>query len=161
MIHHTLLINDEQHYGVNVNHDKSCVLLQLGDGLEQVRVQLTGSEVDKIVFLLLQKKKEITKEKMDDQKINHMIATEMLDWGFSEISDTYWLEFGVQIGTKASFNPLTNEFQGNKVISTLNLPCTTENLREYVLSLTDQEKKEMRNKYGPIQRQQAGIKYYT
>ena len=49
MIHHTLKTNSEQHYGINVNYDKTCVLLQLGDGLEQVRVQLTEGEVDKVV----------------------------------------------------------------------------------------------------------------
>ena len=52
MIHHTLKTNSDQHYGVNVNHDKSCVLLQLGEGFEQVRVQLTANEVDKIILII-------------------------------------------------------------------------------------------------------------
>lgn len=98
---------------------------------------------------------------MTDKQISHMIATEMLGWGYSQDSDTYWLEFGVEIGTATSFNPLTDEFQGDKVISTLELSCTKENLREYVLSLSEKQKKELRDKYGPIQREQAGIKYYT
>lgn len=60
MIHHTLKTNSDQHYGVNVNHDKSCVLLQLGEGFEQVRVQLTANEVDKIISNLQQKKEELS-----------------------------------------------------------------------------------------------------
>jgi hypothetical protein len=59
MIHHTLTTNSEQHYGVNVNHDKSRVLLQLGDGMEQVRVQLTANEVDQIISHLQQRRDEI------------------------------------------------------------------------------------------------------
>ncbi len=98
---------------------------------------------------------------MTDREICHMIATEMLGWAYARTSDTYWLEMGVEIGTAASFNPLTNEFQGDKVISTLELPCARENLKEYVLSLTEEQKRELRTKYGPIQRAENGIKYHV
>lgn len=59
MIHHTLKANNNQHYGINVNYDKTCVLLQLGDGFDQIRVQLTANEVDKIISHLQQKKEEL------------------------------------------------------------------------------------------------------
>jgi len=59
MIHHRLATNNEQHFGVNVNHEKTRVLLQLGDGMEQVRVQLTADEVDQVITHLQQRREEI------------------------------------------------------------------------------------------------------
>lgn len=59
MIHHTLTTNREQHYGVNSNCDKNRVLLQLGDGMEQVRVQLTADEVDQLITHLQHRRDEI------------------------------------------------------------------------------------------------------
>ncbi len=59
MIHHTLSTNSDQHYGVNVNCEKTHVLLQLGDELEQVRVQLTADEVDQIIIHLQIRRDEI------------------------------------------------------------------------------------------------------
>jgi hypothetical protein len=44
------------YYGVNLNHDHTRVLLQLGDDHDQVRVQLTPEEIDKICAELNQKK---------------------------------------------------------------------------------------------------------
>lgn len=49
----------EQHYGVNSNCDKNRVLLQLGDGMEQVRVQLTADEVDQLITHLQHRRDEI------------------------------------------------------------------------------------------------------
>lgn len=57
---HRRLSNPEQHYGVNVNFDRTHVLLQLGDESDQVRVRLTPDEVDEIIAELQKKKKEIT-----------------------------------------------------------------------------------------------------
>ena len=96
-----------------------------------------------------------------DREVEHMIATNMLGWGYAASSDTYWLEIGVQMGTASSFRPLSDEYQGNKVISELKLPCTRDNLKEYVLSLTAEEKRSYGLKYGDRQREASGIKYYT
>ena len=98
---------------------------------------------------------------MTDKEVQHMIATQLLGWGFARRSDTYWIDIGVEVGMASSFNPLTDEYQGNKVITDLELPCTLENLREYVLSLTDYEKAEIRKKYNPKKLAEAGIKMYT
>jgi hypothetical protein len=87
-----------------------------------------------------------------DREVNHIIATELLGWGYAQKSDTYWLEFGVEMGLASSFNPTTNEYQGNKVITELELPCTFENLKEFVLSLTTEQKREYFKKYDPKQR---------
>ncbi len=98
---------------------------------------------------------------MTDKEINRLIATQLLDWGYAQNSDTYWLEIGVQIGDASSFNPLSDRYQGEMVISTLELPCTFETLKDYVLSLSETERRAIGRKYGAIQREEAGIKYYV
>jgi hypothetical protein len=59
MIHKNLSAKPDTHYGTNINHDKTCVLLQLGDGMEQVRVRLTAEEVDRIITDLQNRKEEL------------------------------------------------------------------------------------------------------
>lgn len=60
MIHRKLSTNPDQHYGVSINTYGEKVLLQLGDQMEQVRVQLTPKEVDELISELLEKKKKIS-----------------------------------------------------------------------------------------------------
>ena len=95
---------------------------------------------------------------MTDDEVEHIIATQMLGWGYSESSKTYWLEMGVQMGLRSSFKPLSDEYQADKVISELKLPCTRENLKEYVLSLSSSERTAFGKEYGPRLREQSGIK---
>jgi hypothetical protein len=52
MIHKKLSSKPDTHYGTNINADKSHILLQLGDGLDQVRVKLTEKEVNQIIHNL-------------------------------------------------------------------------------------------------------------
>jgi hypothetical protein len=73
MIHHPLTTNKDQHYGVNINHDKTRVLLQLGDAIEQVRVQLTPEEVDCIIANLQLRKAEIRKAATSDYTIEGVV----------------------------------------------------------------------------------------
>ena len=61
MIHHILKGDKQQHYGINVNADKTHVLLQLGDKMDQIRVKLTPEEVDQIIANLKIRKEEILK----------------------------------------------------------------------------------------------------
>jgi hypothetical protein len=59
MKHINLSLKLDTHFGTGVNSDLGCVLLQLGDGLDQVRVRLTPQEVDRLVGDLLGRKLEI------------------------------------------------------------------------------------------------------
>jgi len=49
MKHTTLSADSDTHYGVGWNSDKTHVLLQLGEGFDQVRVRLTTEEVDRLI----------------------------------------------------------------------------------------------------------------
>ena len=84
---------------------------------------------------------------MTDQEINHLIATSMIGWGYSASSDTYWVDFGVPVGDAKSFDPMNNEHQRNLVVSELELPCTPDTLKEYVLGLTLEQRREISTKY--------------
>lgn len=59
MIHKRLSAKPDTHYGTNVNHDRTHVLLQLGDEMEQVRVRLTPEEVDQVIADLQKRKEEL------------------------------------------------------------------------------------------------------
>lgn len=61
MIHRNLSTKKEQHFATNINSVKTRVLLQLGDGMEQVRVQLTVREVDELIADLQQRKADLLK----------------------------------------------------------------------------------------------------
>jgi hypothetical protein len=98
---------------------------------------------------------------LTDRQVSHIIATKFLGWGYSRNSDTYWYEFGCQVGTAESFNPLTDEYQGTKVINDLELPCTLETLREYILSLNDFQIDVIRTKYTPKKLKEVGIRYVS
>lgn len=87
---------------------------------------------------------------LDEAQFSHYIAFNLLGWGYSRGS--YWLEFGIEIGTAESFRPLTNKYQGEKLISELGLECTFENLREYIEGLTLDQCKELWRAYDPKQR---------
>jgi hypothetical protein len=49
MVHKQLSAKPDTHYGTSINYDKTHVLLQLGDEIDQVRVRLTASEVDQLI----------------------------------------------------------------------------------------------------------------
>lgn len=124
--------------------------------------EMLGKEVGDLIEISdISMERVIRKILEINRSISHMIAVEMLGWGYSAKSETYWLEFGHCLGMANSFNPIDNRHQGNLVIEKLELPCSFENLKDYVLSLSDNEKKTIRAKYGPIQREEAGIKYYV
>lgn len=58
MLHHRTTIEPEDHYAVNVNGQRTCVLAQLqhvytSGHCEQVRVELTADEVTHMARLLL------------------------------------------------------------------------------------------------------------
>lgn len=61
MLHNKLSTKPSQYFGVNINFDRTHVLLQLGDEGEQVRVMLTSEEVDRIIEDLKKRKSEIKK----------------------------------------------------------------------------------------------------
>ena len=85
--------------------------------------------------------------------LNHVIATELLAWGYAAGSDTYWIDVGVCVGDAKSFNPLTDEYQGKLAISELELSCDFVGLKDYVESLTQMQKAEIRHKYIVKQRE--------
>ena len=60
MIHIRLSAKPDTHYGTNTNCDKTHVLLQLGDEMDQVRVRLTVEEVDRLIADLQKRKEELT-----------------------------------------------------------------------------------------------------
>lgn len=49
MIHKKLSAKHDTHFGTNVNCERTHVLLQLGDGMDQVRVRLTVKEVNQLI----------------------------------------------------------------------------------------------------------------
>lgn len=59
MIHKKLSAKPDTHYGININVDRTHVLLQLGDEMDQVRIRLTYEEVDKLIKDLQRCQKEI------------------------------------------------------------------------------------------------------
>ena len=48
---------DEAHYGVSITVDKKYVLLQLGKGMDQVRVRLDAYDVEDLINRLTDKGK--------------------------------------------------------------------------------------------------------
>jgi len=67
MIHTQLSTMNNSHYGVGTNFGRSIVLLQIGLGMEQLRVGLTSNEVDKLINDLRKSQQYLKKEKQNDE----------------------------------------------------------------------------------------------
>lgn len=59
MIHKKLSAKPDTYYGTSINTNKTHVLLQLGDEMDQVRTRLTYEEVDQLIKDLQRYQKEI------------------------------------------------------------------------------------------------------
>ena len=58
---------NNSHYGVGTNFGRNIVLLQIGLGMEQLRVALTSNEVDKLINDLRKSQQYLQKEKQNDE----------------------------------------------------------------------------------------------
>lgn len=69
MIHKHLSASLELHYGASVSHERTHVLLQLGNGMDQVRVRLTSDEVDELIADLERNKIRLCGLTLDELKL--------------------------------------------------------------------------------------------
>jgi hypothetical protein len=67
MIHTQLRKDVNSYYGVGVNYDRDRVLLQLGCGMEQLRVGFTYEQIDKLIDDLRAQQKRLKKEEKNGQ----------------------------------------------------------------------------------------------
>jgi hypothetical protein len=66
MIHTQLSEDVNSYYGVGVNWDKDKVLLQLGCGIQQLRLGFTNKQIDKLIDDLRKAQKRLKKEEENE-----------------------------------------------------------------------------------------------